>query len=43
MSHPSTLAIIARHDELGLFVYLGARAEQLRLSQKPKTGTMKTD
>ena len=26
---------------LGLYVYLGARAEQLLLSQKPKTGTMK--
>lgn len=28
---------------LGLYVYLGALAEQLLLSQKPKTGTMKTD
>ena len=28
---------------LGLYVYLGARAEQLLLSQKPKTGTMKAD
>jgi len=28
---------------LGLYVYLGARAEQLLLSQKPKTGTMKVD
>ena len=28
---------------LGLYVYLGARAEQLLLSQKQKTGTMRTD
>jgi len=28
---------------LGLYVYLGALAEQLLLSQKPKTDTMKTD
>ena len=28
---------------LGLYVYLGARAEQILLSQKPKTGTMKAD
>jgi hypothetical protein len=28
---------------LGLYVYLGARAEQLLLSQKPKTGTMRVD
>lgn len=28
---------------LGRYVYLGALAEPLRLSQKPKTGTMKTD
>lgn len=28
---------------LGLYVYLGARAEQLLLSQKPKTGAMKAD
>jgi len=28
---------------LGLYVYLGALAEQLLLSQKPKTGTMKAD
>jgi len=28
---------------LGLYVYLGACAEQLLLSQKPKTGTMKAD
>jgi hypothetical protein len=28
---------------LGLYVYLGARAELLLLSQKPKTGTIKAD
>lgn len=28
---------------LGLYVYLGARAELLLLSQRPKTGTMKAD
>lgn len=28
---------------LGLYVYLGALAERLLLSQKPKTGTMKAD
>jgi len=28
---------------LGLYVYLGALTEQLLLSQKPKTGTMKAD
>ncbi|MHB1075339.1 hypothetical protein [Thiobacillus sp.] len=26
-----------------LYVYLGARAERLRLSQQPKTGTMNPD
>jgi hypothetical protein len=27
----------------GLYVHLGARAERLRLSQQPKTGTMNPD
>ncbi|MDA8255268.1 MAG: general glycosylation pathway protein [Betaproteobacteria bacterium] len=37
------LAAVGLLIGLGLYVYLGARAEQLLLSQKPKTGTMKTD
>lgn len=37
------LAAVGLLVGLGLYVYLGARAEQLLLSQRPKTGTMKAD
>lgn len=37
------LAAVGLLIALGLYVYLGARAEQLLLSRKPKTGTMKAD
>lgn len=37
------LAAVGLLVGLGIYVYLGARAEQLLLSQRPKTGTMKAD